>query len=73
MKASRLKQQPSPTGLVSKVWSVRVDGEPSVAELLSDPIIHSLMRRDGVTLDALNAIIDTARTSARFDLARHAA
>ncbi len=33
-------------------------GEPSLAELLADPIMHQMMRADGCDIDCLNAIID---------------
>lgn len=73
MKAARLNEQTSPVGTVASAWSARVDGEPSVDEILADPIIRSVMRRDGVTLDALNVIIGAARASVRFGQARRAA
>ena len=40
-----------------------VDGnhEPSLAEVMADPIVHRLMARDGVGLDSLNSLIDQVR------------
>jgi len=35
--------------------------EPELLELLSDPVIHAIMRRDGVTLADLCAVIRTGR------------
>ena len=35
--------------------------EPPLAELLEDPITHTLMRHDGVTMDELLQVIDDAR------------
>ena len=37
------------------------DPEPSIAELLDDPVLQILMKRDGVARDELLDIIDTAR------------
>lgn len=38
-------------------------GEPRLTELLADPMTHLLMRRDGVTAAALDAVIRQARTA----------
>jgi hypothetical protein len=35
--------------------------EPDLGELLADPVIHAVMRRDGVTLGDLCAVIRTGR------------
>lgn len=35
--------------------------EPSLDEVMADPIIHRLMARDGVALDSLNSLIDEVR------------
>jgi hypothetical protein len=37
--------------------------EPSLSELLSDPIFHLLLRRDGVEVDNLLALVDRVRDS----------
>jgi hypothetical protein len=37
--------------------------EPTIAEILSDPIVHLLMRRDRVDEPELTALIETARHS----------
>ncbi len=39
----------------------RHDPEPTVAELLDDPVIHILMKRDGVDRAALEAVIRQGR------------
>lgn len=36
-------------------------GEPAMAEVLDDPIIRSLMARDGVARDSLNDLIAAAK------------
>ncbi|HEX2114863.1 MAG TPA: hypothetical protein VHM01_10710 [Alphaproteobacteria bacterium] len=41
--------------------SRQVDGEPSLAELIDDPVIHALMARDGVRCADLVGAIDVAR------------
>lgn len=40
-------------------WRDRVYGEPSLAELLSDPVLHLLMRRDGVSEQTLLDLAET--------------
>lgn len=35
--------------------------EPSLDEVMADPIIHRLMARDGVGLDSLNSLIAEVR------------
>jgi hypothetical protein len=36
--------------------------EPSVAELLSEPIVRMVMARDGVTVSELRSVVEQART-----------
>jgi hypothetical protein len=45
----------------SESWHRRVHGEPALAHVLDDPIIALLMRRDGVTSEALRAVIAQAQ------------
>ena len=35
--------------------------EPTIAEMLSDPIVGLLMERDGVTAEALRRLLDETR------------
>ena len=42
-------------------WSRRIDGEPSLLELLNDPITLLLMRRDGITPESLETTIKLAQ------------
>jgi hypothetical protein len=35
--------------------------EPSIEELLEDCILHALMKSDGVDLDTLERVVDSAR------------
>ncbi|MBL8831985.1 MAG: hypothetical protein JNL71_06310 [Rhodospirillales bacterium] len=39
----------------------RTDPEPSIAELIEDPLAQILMRRDGVTREALLRTLEAAR------------
>jgi hypothetical protein len=44
----------------------RVAGiEPALNEVLRDPLVHQVMRRDGVTFDELAAVIAHAQASLR--------
>jgi len=38
-----------------------LDGEPTVAELLADPIVDLLMRYDGITVEYVSAAIRNAQ------------
>lgn len=40
----------------SKAWS-EAGIEPSLTEVLGDPIVHLVMRRDGVSLDDVRAAV----------------
>jgi hypothetical protein len=42
-------------------------GEPALVEVLADPVVHLVMRRDGVTLDQLRAVIARAQARLRRD------
>ena len=39
----------------------RFHEEPKLSELLSDPILHLLLKRDGVSLQELQSLIERAR------------
>jgi hypothetical protein len=39
----------------------RADGEPPLSELLADPVLHLLIKRDGISLDQLRKLIDDLR------------
>jgi len=41
----------------SESW---LHGEPSIQEVMSDPIVHLVMRRDGLTPESVWAAIQTA-------------
>jgi hypothetical protein len=41
-------------------------GEPSLGELLADPICQALMHRDGVTSDNLSALISDMQAGQRY-------
>jgi hypothetical protein len=47
--------------------------EPSLREVLSDPLVHQVMRRDGVTLGELARVIAQAQATLRRGLCRLAA
>lgn len=56
----------------SRLWR-KPGEEPDLAEVLADPIVHLLMRRDGVSLPELQAVILRARATLRAGLCRCAA
>ncbi|HMK67662.1 MAG TPA: hypothetical protein VK433_03865 [Stellaceae bacterium] len=39
--------------------------EPSIEEVLADPVVHSVMRRDSVSIDGLRAVIVRAQAALR--------
>jgi hypothetical protein len=39
--------------------------EPRLSEVLSDPLVHAVMARDGVTLDELRSVIHHAQSNLR--------
>jgi hypothetical protein len=41
----------------SESW---LHGEPSIQEVMSDPIVHLIMRRDGLTPESVWAVIEAA-------------
>lgn len=45
----------------SNRWRRRLDGEPSIKELLDDPVIEAVMARDGVRRKELEHLIDDVR------------
>ncbi len=57
---------------LSRKWR-EAGTEPDLAEMLSDPLVHRVMRRDGVTLAELRDVIARARAALRAGLCRCAA
>ena len=49
----------------SQKWSRRISGEPALSQVLSDPIIVMLMRRDRVRYVELQDLMDRMRQSMR--------
>ena len=47
--------------------------EPALVEVLADPLVHLVMRRDGVTLAQLQTVIARARAALSVGLCRCAA
>lgn len=47
-------------------WS-RAGAEPSLAEVLEDPVVHLVLRRDGLTPSDLRRAMETARSGLRRD------
>jgi len=43
-------------------WTRRLHGEPSLVELLEDPILGQLMQRDGVSRASLDILIQSQRS-----------
>jgi hypothetical protein len=39
--------------------------EPSLREMLADPIVHAVMRRDGITREELVAVVERAARAIR--------
>jgi len=39
----------------------RADGEPPLSELLADPVLQLLIKRDGISLDDLRKLIGDLR------------
>ncbi len=39
----------------------RLHDEPKLSELLADPILHLLLKRDGVSLEELHDLIEQTR------------
>jgi len=54
-------------------WTRRLYGEPALQDLLADPCLHAVMRRDGVEMTALLTVITAAKLRLRRDLCRLAA
>ena len=46
---------------ISKKPGARCDGEPALADLLDDPVLHVLMARDHVDRADLQALIQVAQ------------
>jgi hypothetical protein len=44
-------------------WRSLTKGEPVLMELLEDPILHLVMRRDGVTEESLQTVIAQAQAN----------
>ena len=58
----------SPPRLSAGVWRNRIRGEPPLHELLSDPCLHLLLKRDGLTLEDLRRVIAAAQAPLRRSL-----
>lgn len=54
-------------------WTRRLYGEPALQDLLADPCLHAVMRRDGVEMTTLLNMIAAAKSRLRRDLCRLAA
>lgn len=46
-----------------KKISTGLSGEPRIGDLLNDPILHLLMKRDGITRKSLTQLISRVRRS----------
>ena len=53
-----MKARKAPAG---NPWHRRLDGEPTITELLDDPVIEAVMARDGVARADLVHLIDEVR------------
>jgi hypothetical protein len=54
-------------------WNRRLTGEPSLQDLLADPCLHAVMRRDGVDMICLLNMIAVARLRLSSERTRLAA
>jgi hypothetical protein len=54
------RQRPLPSPPHAARWSAAGE-EPNLVEMLADPVVHLVMRRDGVSLEELLAVIADAR------------
>jgi hypothetical protein len=61
------------SGLGRRAAWVEAGVEPSLADILADPLLHLVMRRDGVTQAALASVIAAARAALARGLCRLAA
>ncbi|MCW9034713.1 MAG: hypothetical protein OQJ97_10890 [Rhodospirillales bacterium] len=59
----RSKQRLSPRPLEGRIEKPVYDtiAEPPLAEVLADPIVHAVMKRDGVTMEELSGHINQAQ------------
>lgn len=57
---------------VTRAWSI-AGVEPALAEVLADPVVHLVMRRDGVSPCELRRVIVTAQSKLRSRLCRRLA
>jgi len=57
---------------VTRAWSV-AGVEPALTEVLADPLVHLVMRRDGVSACALRRVIVAAQCKLRSRLCRRLA
>lgn len=48
--------------LIRSHSTFKLDGEPSIQELIDDPIMRAMMARDGVELTALVELIDDVKS-----------
>jgi hypothetical protein len=56
----------------NRLWR-KAGEEPDLADVLADPLVHLVMRRDGVTLAQLQNVIARARAALRTSPCRCAA
>jgi hypothetical protein len=40
----------------------KLEREPSLTDMLEDPVLHAVMRRDGISREALERVITDARS-----------
>lgn len=60
--ASLFARKPLDRGHMTDAKRFAANEEPSLSELLSDPMVRSLMDSDGVAEDCLSSIIHRARS-----------
>lgn len=57
---------------INRKWE-RAGTEPALADVLADPLVHLVLRRDGVSLAELRAVIARAQAALGVCLCRRAA
>ncbi len=59
-------------GRTTRAWST-AGTEPALADVLTDPLVHAVMRRDGVSVAKLRRVIADARARLGSRLCRRCA
>jgi len=58
--------------MINRAW-LEPGTEPALAELYADPVLHLVLRRDGITLGDLQRVVGRAQCALRSQVCRCAA